>query len=72
MTEEKAQSDMANEPERQPYRVHLPGFITEEEIGLGDAIKRATSAFGIAPCEGCAQRAAMLNRWMVFSSQRTK
>ena len=72
MTEEKAQSDMANKPERQPYRVRLPGFITEEEIGLGDVIKRVTSTFGIPPCDGCAQHAAILNRWMVFSNRRTK
>ena len=27
---------------RQPYRVRLPGFVKDEEIGLGDVIKRAT------------------------------
>jgi hypothetical protein len=72
MTEEKAQSDMANKPERQPHRVRLPGFISDENIGLGDVIKRMTSTFGVAPCDGCAQRAATLNRWMVFSGGRTK
>lgn len=70
--EDKPQSDMTNKPERQPYRVRLPGFITEEEVGLGDVIKRVTSTFGIVPCDGCAQRAAMLNRWMVFSNRRMK
>lgn len=50
-----------------PYRVRLPGFLVEKEIGLGDAIKRATSAFGIRPCGGCQKRAAALNRWMTFS-----
>ena len=25
--------------------VHLPGFINDEEIGLGDVLKRATSYF---------------------------
>ena len=35
------------------YRVRLPGFITDEEIGLGDVIKRATSYLGIKPCGGC-------------------
>ncbi len=72
MNEDKAQSDMVNRPERQPYRVRLPGFISEEDIGLGDVIKRVTSTFGIAPCEGCEQRAAMLNRWMVFTDRRTR
>jgi hypothetical protein len=51
-----------------PKRVQLPGFITDEEIGLGDVIKRATSHFGIKPCASCEQRAAMLNRWIVFTS----
>lgn len=49
------------------HRVRLPGFITDEEIGLGDAIKRVTSYFGIKPCGSCDQRAAALNRWMVFT-----
>ena len=58
--------------ERQPHRVRLPGFITDEEIGLGDVIKHATYAVGIAPCGGCARRAAALNRWLVFSSRRPR
>jgi hypothetical protein len=54
-----------------PYRVRLPGFITDEEIGLGDVIKRTTHTLGIQPCGGCERRAAALNRWFVFTS-RTK
>jgi len=53
--------------ERQPHRVRLPGFLIEEEVGLGDAIKRVTYAMGIKPCGGCEKRAAALNRWMHFS-----
>jgi len=55
------------EPERPPRRVRLPGFLIEEEIGLGDAIKRVTYAMGFKPCSGCEGRAAALNRWMRFS-----
>ncbi len=55
------------EPLREPHRVRLPGFLVDEEIGLGDAIKRATYAMGIKPCGGCEKRAAALNRWMHFS-----
>jgi hypothetical protein len=58
------------EPERQepqPYRVRLPGFIKDEQVGLGDVVKRATYSLGIRPCGGCGQRAAALNRWMVFT-----
>lgn len=70
MNQTTTQTDLQKQPERQPYRVRLPGFITEEEIGLGDVIKRTTSAFGIRPCGGCERRAAMMNRWLVFSGRR--
>jgi hypothetical protein len=62
----------ADTRERQPFRVRLPGFITEEEIGLGDIIKHATSTLGIGACGGCAQRAAALNHWLVFSGPHTR
>lgn len=55
-----------NTPPR-PRRVRLPGFISEQEIGLGDVIRRATYAVGIKPCGGCDSRAASLNRWIVFT-----
>ena len=54
-------------PEPPPYRMRLPGFISDEEIGLGDVFKRATSAIGIKPCGSCQRRAIALNRWLVFS-----
>jgi hypothetical protein len=53
-----------------PYRVHLPGFVTDEDIGLGEVIKRATYRIGIKPCGGCEGRAAALNRWFVFTGRR--
>ena len=52
----------------QPYRVRLPGFLIQEEVGLGDAIKKLSYAVGIKPCGGCSQRSAALNRWMTFKS----
>jgi hypothetical protein len=55
------------EPRHEPLRVRLPGFLIEEETGLGDAIKRITYAMGIKPCDGCEKRAAALNRWMHFT-----
>ena len=54
-------------PEPGPHKVRLPGFLIEEEIGLGDVIKKTTYAMGITPCGGCENRAAALNRWMSFS-----
>jgi hypothetical protein len=57
------------EGERQPYRVRLPGFVNDKDIGLGDAIKQVTYALGIRPCAGCERRAAALNRWFVFTGR---
>lgn len=57
--------------ERKPYRVRLPGFVSDEDVGLGDAIKRATSILGTRPCTGCERRATALNRWFAFSGRRT-
>jgi hypothetical protein len=48
------------------YRVRIPGFVSDEQIGLGDVITRVTHAVGIRPCGGCAQRAQRLNRWVSF------
>jgi len=67
---EEKSGGAADKSECQPYRVRLPGFISDSDIGLGDVIKRATYAVGIKPCGGCARRAAALNRWMVFSGKR--
>ena len=49
------------------YRVRLPGFVSERDVGLGDVIKRATSLVGIRPCGGCGRRAELLNRWVSFA-----
>jgi hypothetical protein len=49
------------------YRVRLPGFIKDEEIGLGDAVKGMTRTVGIRPCGGCERRVAAMNRWVVFT-----
>ena len=51
----------------EPFRIRLPGFIRDEEIGLGDVVKRVTYAAGIRPCGGCEKRAAALNRRVVFT-----
>ncbi len=53
-----------------PHEVRLPGFILDEEIGLGDAIKKLTYMMGIKPCSGCERRATTLNNWMTFSPRR--
>lgn len=65
MQEDKSKAQDRGKAE--PYRVRLPGFIRDEEIGLGDAVKRVTYAIGVRPCGGCERRAAALNRWVVFT-----
>lgn len=63
------QTDAEQSQQDQPYQIRLPRFITDEPIGLGDVIKRATRVIGIKPCEPCNRRAAALNRWMVFTGR---
>jgi hypothetical protein len=53
-----------------PHRARIPGFSADAEVGLGDVIKRVTSVAGVPPCRSCRERAASLNRWMVFSGRR--
>jgi hypothetical protein len=63
----QVEEDKDRDTKAEPYRVRLPGFISDQEIGLGNAVKRVTYAMGIRSCGGCEQRAAALNRWMVFT-----
>lgn len=69
MSKADKSNDFPDRSAQLPRQVRLPGFITNEEIGLGDVIKRATSYLGIKPCGGCDSRAAALNRWMVFTGR---
>ena len=70
--EEEIPDEPATGSRFQPFRVRLPGFVSDEDIGLGEVIKRATASLGIRPCDGCARRAAALNRWMVFSGRLSR
>jgi hypothetical protein len=72
VNDEAARSDTPRQGRREPYRVRLPGFVSGEEVGLGDVIKHATSTVGITPCGGCNRRATALNRWMVFSGRHRR
>jgi hypothetical protein len=66
MSEKQKAADQKTSTKERPFRVRLPGFLIEEETGLGDAIKRITYAAGISPCAGCERRAARMNRWLKF------
>lgn len=70
MTRTNESSRQPSKNESTPRRAFLPGFISDEEIGLGDAVSRVTSYFGLKPCGGCRRRGAALNRWLVFTRRR--
>jgi hypothetical protein len=63
----RERTEATSASDRPAHEVRLPGFVTDEQIGLGDAITRVTSYIGLRPCGGCQRRAAALNRWMVFN-----
>jgi hypothetical protein len=70
--QEPARSDHTLESVREGYRVRLPRAIGDEDVGLGDVLKRATSAIGVRPSGGCERRAAALNRWLVFPGRHLR
>jgi hypothetical protein len=70
MTRQIEDNGQRYESERASHHVRLPGFVGDEDIGLGDVVKRTTSYIGIQACGGCEQRRAALNRWMVFTRGR--
>lgn len=63
------ESSSAGRRGREPTRIRLPGFV-DDEVGLGEVIRRVTSSAGIKPCGGCRRRAAALDRWLVFTPWR--
>jgi hypothetical protein len=71
MNDDKSE-DPKDRDESRPHRLRLPGFLNDEELGLGDAITRATAKFGLRPCGGCQRRAAAFNRWLLFTRTRAK
>jgi hypothetical protein len=72
MKKAKAKDDEADSKKQPPHRVRVPGFILDEDVGLGSVVKRVTSTFGIRPCGECEKRAAKLDRWLRFTSSRRK
>jgi len=70
MKEEQLPESATGAMARQPYQIRLPGFVRDEDIGLGDLVKRTTASLAIKPCRGCERRAAMLNRWLTFTGRR--
>jgi hypothetical protein len=64
MTKASESNDFQDQGERPPHRVRLPGFISDEEVGLGDVMKRATSYLGGGrPC--CFGRERVRGFWYI-------
>jgi hypothetical protein len=60
-----------DEQENRPL-LRIPGFLNDDDIGLGDAVKELTTAIGIRPCGECERRAAKLNRWLVLKGRHKR
>lgn len=56
-------------PKKKPRRIRLP-LPFKQDVGLGDLIKKMTTAVGIKPCSGCEERAKKLNNMFVFSGNQ--
>lgn len=69
MTGRRGSEEEPGRPPQKSSRLRLPGFVNETDIGLGDAVKRATRALGVKPCGDCEKRAATLNRWITFTGR---
>lgn len=59
-----------SEQDQPRRRIRVPGFLVDQEIGLGSAIKRVTASVGVPTCGGCQRRAAQLDRRVVLQGPR--
>ncbi|HEY7209611.1 MAG TPA: hypothetical protein VH477_05000 [Bryobacteraceae bacterium] len=66
---EQSERQQAKPSRVPPYKINLPALITEDEVGLGDVVKRVTATIGFRSCAGCERRAATLNRWLAFTGR---
>jgi hypothetical protein len=69
---EAASAKTSAATEREPYRLRLPGFVSDEEVGAGELVKRVTNYLHIRPCAGCEGRARWLNRRLVITGRRSR
>ena len=51
-----------------PVRIRLPGL--KQNLGLGEVVKKMTTAVGVRPCSACERRADVLNQRVVFTPTR--
>jgi hypothetical protein len=53
--------------EHEPFRVRIPGFVSDADIGIGHLAGRVAASIGIQSCGGCARRAEVLNKWLAIA-----
>jgi hypothetical protein len=53
-------------------RVRVPAILLRHEVGLGTVITRLTSIFRAGQCGSCVERAAVLDRRVIFYSTETR
>jgi hypothetical protein len=51
-------------------RIRVPFRMQQPSVGLGDVVKRVTTAVGFRPCSACQKRAEVLNRMVQFTTTR--
>lgn len=59
---------LVEELRHNPRKIQVP--FLKGEIGLGDAVKRVTSALGVKPCGACQRRADALNARFRLTGKR--
>lgn len=59
-----------SDPQRSRRRLEIPVPGLVQDVGLGRAIARLTSALGVPACGGCKRRAVVLDGRVVFRSLR--
>lgn len=52
--------------------IRVPGMQPGQQVGLGDAVKAVTGAFGIRQCEPCKRRQVKANKLVAFRGRRKR
>ncbi len=62
---------MPTKPIPRRLRIAVPIKLARP-VGLGDVVKKVTTAVGIKPCSGCQRRAQFLNQLVEFEGRSRK